>query len=66
MFAEFVPVPDRTGAQVFSLGDGRVLVSASAPGSADTIASLGYEPVLVDISEFEKREGTIPCLVAPF
>lgn len=66
VFAEFVPVPDRTGAQVFALGDGRVLVSASAPGSAETIASLGYEPVPVDIGEFEKREGTIPCLLAPF
>lgn len=66
VFEEFVPVPDRTGAQVFSLGDGRVLISASAPGSAQTLASLGYEPVPVDISEFEKREGTIRCLVAPF
>ena len=66
VFAEFLPVPDRTGAQVFPLGDGRVLVSASAPRSAETIASLGYEPVPLDISEFEKREGTIPCLLAPF
>ncbi|WP_040634433.1 dimethylarginine dimethylaminohydrolase family protein [Mobilicoccus pelagius] len=66
VFAEFVPVPDRTGAQVFSLGDGRVLVSATAPGSAETVASLGYDPLPVDITEFEKREGTIPCLLAPF
>lgn len=66
VFEDFVPVPERGGAHAFPLGGGAVLVAASAPGSARTIADLGYEPVLVDISEFEKREGTMTCLLAPF
>ena len=43
-----------------------MLVPASAPRSLATITDLGYEPVVVDISEFEKREGTMTCLLAPF
>ena len=41
---------------------GRLLMAASAPRSADLVADLGYTPVVVDISEFEKLEGCVTCL----
>lgn len=66
VFDTFVPVPEPGGAHAFPLGGSRVLVPASAPRSLATITDLGYEPVVVDISEFEKREGTMTCLLAPF
>ena len=34
----------------------------AAPRTADLLADLGYEPVPVDISEFEKLEGCVTCL----
>jgi dimethylargininase len=34
----------------------------SAPRSADLVADLGYTPVIVAISEFEKLEGCVTCL----
>ena len=33
-----------------------------APKTAELYADLGHEPVLVDISEFEKLEGCVTCL----
>jgi dimethylargininase len=43
-------------------GGGRLLMAASAPKSAELLASLDYEPVPVDIGEFEKLEGCVTCL----
>lgn len=37
-------------------------MAASAPRSAELFADLGYQPVGVDISEFEKLEGCVTCL----
>jgi len=34
----------------------------NAPRSADLLSDLGYTPVRVDISEFEKLEGCVTCL----
>ncbi len=34
----------------------------SAPKTAELFADLGHEPVLVNISEFEKLEGCVTCL----
>jgi dimethylargininase len=61
-FPHYRSMPEEAGAHVVDLGAGRVLMSSRAPRSADLIASLGYEPVLVDISEFEKLEGCVTCL----
>ena len=55
-------VPEVSGARVLALGGDRVMVAASAPGTAELIASLGYTPVVRDISEFEKLEGSVTCL----
>jgi dimethylargininase len=61
-FPRYMAMPEEPGAHVVDLGGGRLLMSAAAPRSAALIAELGYTPVLVDISEFEKREGCVTCL----
>ena len=61
-FDRFLAVPEEAGAHVVLLGQGRLLMSASAPESAAGFAGLGYTPVVVDISEFEKLEGCVTCL----
>jgi dimethylargininase len=47
---------------VVPLGGDRVLIAASAPRTAETLADLGFTPVVVDISEYEKLEGCVTCL----
>ena len=44
------------------LGGDRVLIAASAPRTAELLDDLGFVPVVVDISEFEKLEGCVTCL----
>ena len=44
------------------LGDGVLLMAASAPRSAEIYDDLGFDVVTVDIGEFEKREGCVTCL----
>jgi dimethylargininase len=61
-FPGAVAVPEPTGCHVVPLGGTDVLIAASAPASADLLAGLGYAPVVVDISEFEKLEGCVTCL----
>ena len=58
----FRPMPEEGGSHVVDLGAGRLLMAASAPRSADLIADLGFTPIPVDISEFEKLEGCVTCL----
>ncbi|WP_424852890.1 dimethylargininase [Streptomyces sp. SAI-170] len=62
LFGRFLPVPEESGAHVVLLGGNKLLMAASAPKTAELYASLGYEPVVVDISEFEKLEGCVTCL----
>jgi dimethylargininase len=62
LFPRFLPVPEESGAHVVLLGGGKVLMAASAPKTAELFADLGHEPVVVDISEFEKLEGCVTCL----
>lgn len=66
-FDRFVAVPERAGAHVVLVGSGpdgrdRLLMATGAPQSASLFRSLGYEPIEVDISEFEKLEGCVTCL----
>jgi dimethylargininase len=37
-------------------------MSSAAPETAALLRTRGYEPVLVDIGEFEKLEGCVTCL----
>ena len=62
VFPHFREVPEESGAHVVLLGNNTLLMAASAPKTAEEFANLGYEPVLVDISEYEKLEGCVTCL----
>lgn len=59
---QFLPVPEEAGAHVVLLGNDTVLMSASAPRTAELFESRGLQVVAVDISEFEKLEGCVTCL----
>ncbi|MCX4741957.1 dimethylargininase [Streptomyces antibioticus] len=62
LFPSFLAVPEESGAHVVLLGGAKLLIAASAPKSAELLADLGHDPVVVDISEFEKLEGCVTCL----
>ncbi len=55
-------VDEEAGCHVVPLGGDRVLIAASAPRTADLLRQWGFQPVVVDISEFEKLEGCVTCL----
>ncbi|WP_040159304.1 dimethylargininase [Mobilicoccus massiliensis] len=59
---DFMAVPEEAGAHVVLLGDDTVLMSTSAPETAELLRERGLEVVTVDISEFEKLEGCVTCL----
>ncbi|HEY0472265.1 MAG TPA: N(G),N(G)-dimethylarginine dimethylaminohydrolase [Kribbella sp.] len=61
-FESYLSVPEEAGSHVVLLGEGRLLMAASAPRSAELFRRLGYTPVVVDLSEFEKLEGCVTCL----
>jgi dimethylargininase len=56
------PVTEEPGCHVVPLGGDQVLMSASAPRTAEWLADLGFTPLVVDIGEFEKLEGCVTCL----
>ncbi len=62
VFPNFLPTPEESGAHVVLLGDNRLLIAADCPASAAMYRSMGYRPVEVDISEFQKLEGCVTCL----
>ncbi len=62
VFPRFLPVPEESGAHVVLLGGDRLLMAADAPRSAELFVDLGYHPVTVDISEYQKLEGCVTCL----
>jgi dimethylargininase len=61
-FGRFLPVPEESGAHVVVLGEDRVLMAGDCPRTERLVADLGYAPVTVDISEFQKLEGCVTCL----
>jgi dimethylargininase len=62
LLGRFVAVSEASGAHVVVLGGKKLLMAASCPRTAALLSDLGYEPVVVDISEFEKLEGGVTCL----
>ncbi|MEW1954485.1 dimethylargininase [Terrabacter sp. NPDC080008] len=62
VWPRFLAVPEEAGAHVVLLGGMSVLMSASAPRTAQLLAEHGHDVVTVDISEFEKLEGCVTCL----
>ncbi len=61
-FDTFLPIPDALGASVLILDDTRVLMSDSAPETAQLLEDRGLGVVTVPITEFEKIEGGVTCL----
>ncbi|HEV7710503.1 MAG TPA: arginine deiminase family protein [Asanoa sp.] len=57
-----LPVEEEAGCHLVPLGDERVLIAASAPHTTALIHQMGFAPIVVDISEFEKLEGCVTCL----
>ena len=55
-------VAEEGGSHVVPLGGDRVLIAASASRTAELLDDLGFTPIVVDISEFEKLEGCVTCL----
>ena len=55
-------VPEEAGSHVVPIGGRGVLMAASAPRSVELFADWGFDPVVVDIGEFEKLEGCVTCL----
>ena len=55
-------VPEEAGSHVILVGDGTIVMAASAPRSAAMFDDLGFDVITVDIGEFEKREGCVTCL----
>ena len=62
VFDRFLPVPEAHGTAVVVLAPDTVLMSSSAPKSAELFRELGYRVITVDITEFEKLEGCVTCL----
>ena len=62
LFPSFLGVPEESGGHVVPLGGDRLLMAADCPASAELYADLGYTPVCVDISEFQRLEGCVTCL----
>jgi dimethylargininase len=62
VFPAYRSMPEEQGAHVVVVDERRLIVSAAAPRSIELLASLGYEPIAVDIGEFEKLEGCVTCL----
>ena len=62
LFPAVRPVEEEAGCHVVPLGADRVLIAASAPRTAQLLDDVGFIPVVVDISEFEKLEGCVTCL----
>lgn len=61
-FDRFISVPEESGAHVVLLGGSKLLMSADCPQTAELFTSMGYDPVIVDISEYIKLEGCVTCL----
>ncbi|HEY4331021.1 MAG TPA: N(G),N(G)-dimethylarginine dimethylaminohydrolase [Ilumatobacteraceae bacterium] len=62
LFPRFLAVPEESGSHVVLIGGERLLMAADCPRTAAMLSDLGYEPVLVDIGEYEKLEGCVTCL----
>ncbi|WP_029144511.1 dimethylargininase [Microbacterium luticocti] len=62
VYERFVPVPEAEGSAVVVLDEHTVLMSASAPRTAELLQGRGLEVVAVAVTEFEKLEGCVTCL----
>jgi dimethylargininase len=56
-----VPASERYAANALRVND-RVLVAAGYPATRTTIETLGFQTVVLDMSEFRKLDGGLSCL----
>ena len=61
-FPVYEDVPEEGGAHVIVVGEGHLVMAASAPTTAASFRDRGYVVDEVDISELEKLEGCVTCL----
>ncbi|MBM9434114.1 dimethylarginine dimethylaminohydrolase family protein [Flaviflexus equikiangi] len=61
-FPGYRRAPEFEGSQVVLLGDNKVLLSASAPETADMLKADGFDVYTTPMTEFEKTEGCVTCL----
>ncbi|MGB1503461.1 MAG: N(G),N(G)-dimethylarginine dimethylaminohydrolase, partial [Ilumatobacteraceae bacterium] len=62
LFPRFLEVPEEHGGHVVLVADDTVLMSTSAPRTAEMLQARGLTTLCVDISEFERLEGCVTCL----
>jgi dimethylargininase len=53
---------DPEAANVVRLPDGRILVAAHLPQSADAVRAAGFVPLACDVAEFGRADGGLTCL----
>jgi dimethylargininase len=58
----FLEVPEEPGSHVVLLDDETVLMSTSAPRTAQLFTDRGLRVIAVDLTEYEKLEGCVTCL----
>ena len=61
-FTEFLAVPEEHGTAVVDLGGGSIVISASAPRTAELLRGRGLTVIPTPVTEFEKLEGCVTCL----
>lgn len=62
VYPQFLGVPEPEGVAVVVLDASTVLMSASAPRTADLLRARGLEVLTTPVTEFEKLEGCVTCL----
>lgn len=62
VYPEFLAVPEPEGVAVVVLDPETVLLSASAPRTAELLEARGLQVITTPVSEFEKLEGCVTCL----
>lgn len=62
VWEKFMAVPEFIGTQVIIMENNKIIMSAAAPQTAQILRDKGYDVVTVDISEFEKMEGSVTCM----
>lgn len=62
VFERFLPIPEPHGTAVVVVGDNELIMSASAPKTAELLRELGYTVTTLAIGEYEKLEGCVTCL----
>jgi len=62
VYSAFLSVPEPEGVAVVVLDPSTVLMSASAPRTAELLRARGLEVLTTPVTEFEKLEGCVTCL----